>query len=132
MFSGMRRKGLANVIGTVFIALLSIVSAGLVAFIINGVINSGSEELSPGLFCIDMQTNEPFEIVLACKDFSEGELEISIRRALHGEKIESINFVIGSSEGESTTWIAGDGCESCELPSIGGAETYFFPFENLE
>jgi hypothetical protein len=132
MFSRIKnKKGLSNVVAVVLMVLLAVGSASLVSVIITKLVGDTERQLSPGFSCIDMQTGDPFELLNACRDFKESEIEIRIKRGLNFGEITSINFVISSGI-ETTTWIAGKGCDNCELPPIGGVETYFFPFANPE
>jgi hypothetical protein len=135
MFSRIKNKvGLASVVASILIVFLAIVSAILVSVIITNFIDDKAEQLSPRYSCIDMQIerNKPFDIVDSCRDFVESEIEVRIKRSLSFGEIRNVNFIVSSSAGETTKWIAGEGCESCDLPSVGGVETYFLSFLNPE
>jgi hypothetical protein len=131
MFGRMNRKGIGAVFGVILLVMLSVSAATIAAVVINSFVTKSSAQLGPQMSCIDMQTGFVFEIEDACFNVDSGEVEVSIRRSISSEGIEKIYFSISDGV-ESTAWLAGEECDNCELPTLGGRVTYYFDFSNPE
>ncbi|MCH7567819.1 MAG: hypothetical protein IIA87_00185 [Nanoarchaeota archaeon] len=122
------KKGIAEVIGVVFIILISIVSAG----ILYSSINTVTEQLSPAFSCTDIKIQHPTTIEKACYNKETNELEVTIERTITSNiEINSIGFVT-SSDTNSLEFLCGFSCGgNCVIPDAGETKTYYFDVEGL-
>jgi len=109
------KKGVSAIVATLIIVLLVIVAAGIVWFVIKGIVQSGAEQVELGQKCleIDLEYVSVTETTSAeCGD--DDAYSVTLRRASGGDEIEGVKVVLLN---------ATDSSELQEFGVIGELET---------
>lgn len=114
----MNKKGLSNLIATVFIILLSIAAITTLSTQIFSLVNNPS--LSPENSCVFLSTKNIIDITKVCYNTETKETEITLTRNNKNAILDSLKF---SLDGE--TYSCDNSCGTCQIPEIGTQKYYF-------
>jgi hypothetical protein len=117
------KKGLSQVITSVFIILIVLASIGILFYSINKFIKPA---LSPEFSCIEAQINPPIKIQLVCYNNQTKDIEINLERSID-EKIPvfSMDFIIDTGD-SSETFSCSQSCKNCIILNSGETKKYYF------
>jgi len=118
------KKSLSPIIATVLIIVLALASISILWVVVKKVANP-DVLLSPKQ-CIDYKTYPPYRIISSCYNSETKETEITIKKSLANEKINSLKFIL-YFETNSSSYICGENCNNCELTS--DPKKYYFSSE---
>lgn len=122
------KKGVAEIITTVLIILLSITAISMLSLLFT---NFYKEiDLSPKTSCIFLKIDIPIRINKACYNSVTEDIEISLSK-LADIDINDIKFIL-SKEKESKIWSCGSGCDTCSIIKNGESRKYFLSVVGLE
>lgn len=120
------KGGVSQVIFSVFIIIIAIISVSILFLSINKIIKPS---LSPELSCIDLQIKKPILIKNACYNSKTEDIEITINRQINDQTtIKQITFLISSNE-KNEKYSCGDNCLNCNLLEAGKTQIYYFKTE---
>jgi hypothetical protein len=126
MFS-MNKKGLSDVVATVFLILSAMFAVSLVGYALLGFVGAS---LSPERFsCVEEQISPTMTISSAIYNSNTNEVEVTVQRRLQSPTpVSSIEFNL-ISQSQSSNYACADQCGNCILVGPGMSEVYYFPVE---
>lgn len=123
------KRGVSEVVTSVFLILLAIGAVSMASVFIYKVVKSPN--MSPEIDCLSMQTKQSFDIKKVCYNNSNKEVIAVVKRAFDEVSMDAIDFVF-SGEGNSNSWRCGGGCGLCKLLNSGETKSYYFDFSGLD
>ncbi|MBS3099330.1 hypothetical protein J4462_03900 [Candidatus Pacearchaeota archaeon] len=123
------KRGVAEVVATVSLVLLTTVAAIILAGEMKGFVNK--ERLAPEFNCLDYQTSQTFSIIKACYDVGLGDVLIDVQRKINSIDILELDFTINTESG-GESFSCGLDCGNCEVQGIGEKKKYYLSVNNFE
>ena len=77
-----------------------------------------------------MQTNSILKVETACYNSRTNDLEITIKRSLSENEINSIKFLIETGTASNLFECSSNSCSNCLVLDKGQTKTYYFSSEN--
>ena len=122
------RRGVAGVVVTILMVLITITSVTLVGgFILNFVKNPG---LSPAIDCFNTQLESGIVLERACYNAELDEVEVKVARSLDEDlALEEFVLIVTGTE-DSASWACGQSCGSCDMLASGETKTFSFSLDD--
>jgi len=121
------KKGVAEVVGMVFIIGITIVSVGILFSAVRSITLAPEESLS----CAEVQIDVPITIEGACYNQETNEAELTLKRNIVSEiNVVKLDFSI-SSESGNVKFECGPTCGGGCVILESGTKTYYFNVEDL-
>jgi hypothetical protein len=118
------KKSASQIITSVFLIMISILSITVIYFSIKNMI--ASPNLSPKDSCLLMQLKTPLKIDSACYNISTEEIEVTLKRSLDNNiPINSLDFAFNLPSSDKK-FSCSDKCSNCKIIASGESKTYFF------
>jgi len=119
----MNKKAISDIVTSVLIILLILVSISLVSMSVFKLVNNPT--LSPGESCPIMQFNKVVKIFNVCLNQETNDTEITLERTLDEKyQINSLDFIIDKNQ-ETAKYKCGNQCGECKILSQGSLKTYY-------
>ena len=119
----LNKKGLSDIISTVLIILLILVSVSLISMSVFKLVKNPA--LSPGESCPIIQFNKVVKIYKVCLNQETKDIEITLERNLdENYLIEELAFVVDKNE-KTNKYKCGDQCGECKILNPGNIKTYY-------
>jgi len=112
------KRGLSNLIATVFIILLSMTAITILSTQILSLIRSPA--LAPEASCPVIISKKLIQVTNACYNQETGEIELTLIKNHNEININSLRFLL---DGES--YLCGDSCGTCQIIA-SDLQTYYF------